>query len=493
MYRGGVALTLVMLAGCASVDQGLLDQQLPKPPAAWTADASASAQPTDDWVAAFNDPQLYALIDEAMRHNNNLLAAAENMKAAMASAHIARANLLPTLGASANASRNAIVTSPSVAAQSGGGTTTVNKRVYLNNYSLGAQLSWEADLWGRLLDETKASYRDARASLQDYRAARLSIAGAVAQAWYRLIDARLQRELAERDVAGRQSNLRVTDRRYERGVASSLDVRLARSALGTSQANLAFRQRAEKEAERALEVLLGRYPAAEVNAAQSLPELHALSGAGAPADILARRPDLQAAEARMQSAGLRAREARKQLLPQITLSSQIGTSGPNLSDLVDPERLAGNIAAGLLQPLFQGGRLIANSKRARAAAQAALLDYAQTALQAYQEAENAISAEKYLAERESALKTAYEEAAAAEDLTERRYESGAATIFNLLDAQTRRISAESAYIDATQQRLSNRVALYLAIGGDFKTSESDAADKRAESGGDKSSSAVSGE
>jgi outer membrane protein TolC len=180
-----------------------------------------------------------------------------------------------------------------------------------------------------------------------------------------------------------------------------------------------------------------------------------------------RRPDLIAAEARMEANGLRARAARKAILPRLTLSSQIGTSGPDLSDLIDPERLAGNIAAGLFQPIFQGGRVRANAKRQRAVAEASLLSYAQTALQAYEEAENAIAAETYLAAGESALKLAYEEAAAAEELTERRYASGTATIFDLLNAQTRRISAESSYIQTQRQRVANRVALYLAIGGDF--------------------------
>ncbi|HNR76947.1 MAG TPA: TolC family protein, partial [Parvularculaceae bacterium] len=344
-----------------------------------------------------------------------------------------------------------------------------NRRAYINNYSLGAQINWELDLWGRLTDETRAAYKDSAASLADYEGARLSIAGAVAQSWFGLIEARQQRELAERDVAARESNLRVTERRYERGVASSLDVRLSRSALGSSQANLAFRQRTENAASRALEVLLGRYPAAELAAAESLPELPALAGAGAPGDILARRPDLIAAEARMEANGLRARAARKAILPRLTLSSQIGAGGPDLSDIFDPERLAGNIAAGIFQPLFQGGRIRANATRQRAVAEASLLTYAQTALQAYEEAENAIDAETYLAASESALKLAYEEAAAAEDLTERRYASGTATIFDLLNAQTRRISAESSYIQAQRQRVSNRVALYLAIGGDFIT------------------------
>lgn len=456
-------------ASCASVNQSLLEAQAPAAPSQWTAQGVANAPLTGDWVAAFNDPTLYGLIDEALRRNNTFLAAAANLEQARALARIGRADLLPTVNATFNASRNAIVTDPTTAAQAGGGSSGGSSRLYINNYSLGGQLRWEIDLWGRLTDETRADYNDAAAALADYEGARLSLAARVAQAWFALIESRLQRELAERDVEARESNLRVTDRRYERGVASSLDVRLSRSALGSSQANLALRQRLEREASRSLEVLLGRYPAAELEAAAALPTLPSLPGAGAPVDILTRRPDLAAAEARMESAGLRARAARKQLLPQITLTSQVNTSGPVLSDLIDPNRLAGNLAGGLLQPIFQGGRLIANSKRALAAAEASLYAYVQTVLEAYEEAENALAAESLLATREEALRLAFEEAAAAEELTERRYESGAATIFNLLDAQTRRISSEIQYIQAQQQRVSNRVQLYLAIGGDFLT------------------------
>ena len=466
---GAVAVSALLAVSCATVDQELLEAQLPDAPAEWTGERTATAPLTGDWVAAFSDETLYGLIDEALTRNNDFLAAAANLDQARAGSKIARANLLPTLDASFNSSRNAIVTNPTTAAQAGGGGTASSTRLYINNFSLGGQLRWEIDLWGRLTDETRAAYRDAAASYADLAGARLSIAARVSQAWFSLIEARQQRELAERDVEARESNLRVTDRRFERGVASSLDVRLSRSALGSSQANLAFRQRLELEASRALEVLLGRYPAAELKAAETLPALPALAGAGAPGDLLARRPDLLAAEARMTAAGLRARAARKQMLPQLTLSSQVNTSGPMLADLIDPERLAGNLIGGIAQPLFQGGRLLANSKRARAAAEASLFSYAQTVLTAYQEAENALAAESLLATREDALRLAFEEAAAAEELTERRYASGAATIFNLLDAQTRRISSESQFIQAQQQRVSNRVQLYLAIGGDFLT------------------------
>ena len=472
---GGVAVCALAVSSCSTIDTELVQAELPTEPAAWSADSNVAGAPTDDWVTAFDDPALTAIVTEALARNNDLRAAAANLTQARARARISRADLLPTLGANFSASRNAIVIDPTSAAQagaSGGGTgggapVDADKRLWINNYSLGGQLSWEIDVWGRLLDETRASYKDAAAAYADLAGAELSIAARTTQAWFSLIEARQQRELAERDVKARDSNLRVTDRRYERGVASSLDVRLSRSALGSSRANLALRQRLENEASRSLEVLLGRYPAAELAASDALPVLPGLDGAGAPGDILSRRPDLVAAEARMNAAGLRSRAARKQLLPQFTLSSQVNTSGPQLADLFDATRLAGNLIGGVFQPIFQGGRLKYNSKRARAEAEASVYGYVQTVLSAYEEAENAIAAEALLAAREDALRLAFEEAAAAEELTERRYSSGAATIFNLLDAQTRRISAESQYIQAKQQRVSNRVQLYLAIGGNF--------------------------
>ena len=517
MLKGGVALlALITAAGCASINTELLDAHAPAAPAGWTSDdeSTFASVPTGDWLSAFNDPILADLVKEAMQRNNDLLAASANLQAARATARSVRADLLPTLNASPSASRNAIVLDPAIAAQSGGAgdlgnvrandledqfgvdadndgnldgldfngdglaeAPLPNRRFYVNNFRLGATLQWELDLWGRITDETRAAYNDATASLADFEAAQLSIAGAVSQAWFGLIEARQQRELAERDVTARESNLRVTERRYERGVSSSLDLRLSRSALGTSRANLALRQRTEKEAARRLEVLLGRYPGAELEAAEALPSLPTLAGAGAPVEILTRRPDLVAAEARMEAAGLRARATSKLLLPRLTISSNISTSGPELSDILDPERLAGNIAAGIFQPMFQGGRLLANSKRARKQAEASVLNYAQTVLEAYEEAENAVAAEEYLALREEALKLAFEEAAAAEELTERRYASGAASIFNLLDAQTRRISSEGQYISAQRDRVANRVALYLAIGGEFFT-EQDIATQR---------------
>ena len=466
-WRMGVALLAITIAtGCAStpVEEATLSQI----PGSFTETASTagddqSAALTANWLTILQDPALEALVGEAMAHNNNLGAAAERLNAARQGAYAVRAGLLPSLNANISSTRTASPELP-----------PAGNRNYNTAYGFTPSLSWEADIWARLTDRTRAAYLDARSSQADYDAARLSIAGAVAQGWYGLVAARLQRELAERDVATGEANLRITTRRYERGISSPLDVRLARSSLATSRALLLTRERVEKESARRLELLLGRYPSAELAAAANLPDLSSLSGEdgtvrgiGTPQQVLTRRPDLIAAEASMRSAGLNASAARKALLPSLRLTASGNGSSANFSDIFDIDALAGTLLTSIAQPIFQGGALRANAKGAAARARASAYAYAQTVLNAYSEIENALMNEGILEAREEALHIAYEEAVATEELTQRQYINGTTNIFNLINAQQRRILAESQYIDSKSARLSNRIGLYMALGGNF--------------------------
>ncbi len=463
---GVILLAVTMTAGCAStaVEQATLSQ-IPDSftETASTASDNQSAELTANWLTILQDPALEALIGEAMAHNNNLGAAAERLKAARQGAHGVRAGLLPAINANISSTRSASPELP-----------PAGNRNYNTGYGFTPSLSWEADIWARLTDRSRAAYLDARSSEADYEAARLSIAGAVAQGWYGLVAARLQRELAERDVATGEANLHITTRRYERGISSPLDVRLARSSLATSRALLLTRKRVEKESARRLELLLGRYPSAELAAAETLPDLSSLSGEdgnvrgiGTPQQVLTRRPDLIAAEASMRAAGLNASAARKALLPTLRLTASGNGSSGNFSDIFDIDAMAGTLLTSIAQPVFQGGALRANAKGAAARARASAYSYAQTVLDAYSEIENALMNEGILEAREKALQIAYEEAVATEELTQRQYINGTTNIFNLINAQQRRILAESQYIDSKSARLSNRIGLYLALGGRF--------------------------
>ncbi len=425
-----------------------------------------------NWVSSLDDPQLSALILEAMQHNTDLGAAAARVKIAKQTAVQVRGGLLPALQGTISGRQDDSNTGGTIDRSTG---TFDSSR---DSYSATVGASWEVDLWLRATDGTRASYRDAAASRADYEGIRLSIAGGVAQSWYSLVSARLQRELAERDVATGEANLRITERRYERGVSSSLDVRLARSSLAASQASLISRQQTEKEAARALEVLLGRYPSAEITAAESLPTLSpfeqadgSIVGLGSPDTLLDSRPDILASENRLMAEGLRNRQARKNILPSLQVTGSAVVGSAQFSDLFDVDTLAANVAGSLTQTLFAGGRLTAARKQQKAVLEQAVYNYVGTVLGAFAEVENAISAETFLAAREEALKLAFEEAEASEKLTERQYINGTRNIFNLIQAQQRRISNESQYIAARQQRLNNRIQLYMALGGTFDLGE----------------------
>lgn len=454
------------------------------PADAWQAGDVSPMPPQGDWVSAFNDPMLVELIGEALANNADLQAAEARLAQATAAARGAGAARLPTVNASVDRQSNefAVVGSVPTADVNGDGvidqtdavadpssTTTAVTISESNTASVGLVASWELDLWGDIRAGAKAGAADAAAADANYQSARLSIAGAVARAWYDLVQARQQTQLAEDEVATLERSLRLTERRFQAGLARSLDVRLARSSLASSRANLIQQKNLEANAARALEVLLGRYPSAQMTGDAQLPVLPVLSGAGAPGDLLARRPDIVAAENSLRAAGLRASQARKALLPSLTLTATYTTDGDDFSEALDPDFLVTRLAGSLLQPVFNGGALRAEARRNEAAAQEQLANYIGTALAAFNEAEGALDAEGALALREEALAEAAQEALAAEELAEREYALGVGTIFELLDAQTRRINAQRQLIQVRRDRVVNRVTLYVAIGGDFLT------------------------
>lgn len=407
------------------------------------------APANDDWIAAFGDPALVALVDLALERNPNVEAARAGLAAARAQARIANAGRLPSLDANFRAS------------ETDGGMASGS------SFSLGLDAGWQADVWGRLSDQARAGYLGAEAAQADWAGARLSIAAAASRAWYALTEAGLQTALAQRDVDTRTRQLSIVERRFQRGVARSSEVRTARSALASSRAALASRERAEASAARRLETLVAEYPDATRAAAQTLPVLGPVPDPGTPQGLLERRPDIVAAEARLEAAGFSADAARKALYPSLSLSASITETARDLEDVLDFDDLVSRVAASILAPIFQGGRLRAQQDQAEAQARQAAARYVDTVLTALREAEDAIDADQRLDTRVVALAEAAEEAQAALELVERQYASGVASIFELIDAQTRQINADSQLISARAARVDNRVGLHLAVAGDF--------------------------
>lgn len=447
---------LLLLSACAirggpELDRTVVsdapDNWASRPDLATANEAAGDVAPIypDGWIRSFFDESLEQAVREAFAHNRNLHSVLAQLRAARSARRVSRAGLFPQLDLS-------------------GSITDAENAATVYDGALAA--SWEVDIWGRNLALAGAGNADARAAAADFAAARQALAAAVVQAWYDRSAAVLTFDLGNRDLERRRDTLRITNARFRAGLASRLDVRLAQVAVSNSEDRLEAAIRASANSARALEVLIGRYPAGAAKGATDLITPAALPTVTAPVSLLANRPDLIAAEARVEAAGLRATEARHAMFPQLNLRFDANSSSGNFGDIFDPGTYINAITGGLLQPLFRGGALLAEANRQGEQARSALFDYAQATLIAYQEVEDRLDAEATLARQVDATATAAEEARAAVILTRSRYINGRSTIFDLINSQTTAIAAETRAIETRRARIENRINLHLALGNE---------------------------
>jgi outer membrane protein, multidrug efflux system len=455
---------VVVLAACSSAIEPRRVEGVVVLPPQWHAAAEEpeTEQPLPAWGELFDDGRLDALIAEAIEANRVLDAAAARVERAAAQARIAGADLYPQLSGTLDAGRRRqnFIGLPIPGAED---------RVLTNTsttFGTGLNVSWEADLWGRLRSARAAARADAESVRADFSAAQLSIAGQVAKTWFSVLEAAEQVELAVATVENRALTAERIRRRYEAGLSPSVDLRLAESNSALAASRLQQRNRQLDAASRQLEILLGRYPAAAIEPGDRLPDLLAPIPPGIPASVLARRPDLRVAERRVAAASARVAQARASLYPQLRLTGSGGTTSTELEDLLDGDFSVWSLGAGLLQPLFQGGRLRANVDLARAVEDEALAGFAQSVLSALAEVETALFAQDVLARQEEALALAAMNAVEAQRTAEQRYAAGLSDFLLLLETQRQAFEAESQLLDLRRQRLSSRVDLYLALGGD---------------------------
>ena len=292
-----------------------------------------------------------------------------------------------------------------------------------------------------------------------------------------MLEAQSQLGLARETLESRARTAEQVRRRYERGLRGALDLRLALSNEAAATATLASRERQLDVTRRQLQLLLGRYPSDELDpdaTSKRLPELPPPPPAGLPAELLRRRPDLVAAEQRLAATGFEVRAARAALYPGLRLTGSGGTASSELEDLLDGDFSVWSLAAGLLQPMFQGGRLRAGVDLAEARRREAAHGYAQQVLVAFAEVERSLAAAAHLDGVYHALAESASQAAAAEELAEERYLAGLNDYLNVLEAQRQSFLAKSQLLDVERQRLVNRIDLHLALGGTDRPSTTQA-------------------
>ncbi len=442
-------------------------------PTGWQAgtDVAGSAPAHPDgpahaqgWWQDFRRPALTAAIEEAQSGNWDLAGAGYRVRAAAAEARIATGGRWPALNAGVDLSRSRrnFIGLPVPGAENG------VLAVESESHALSLQLSWEADLWGRLAAGERAAVNSFQAAESDLQAARLSLAGMVTKAWFALGAAGERLELAHEEAGLAGDGLDIAQARFRAGRAAAGEIHALEAALSVARQRVGAVEQERKASARALELLLGRYPAGVAEVA-GIADLPPAVPAGLPAEIVARRPDLQAADARLRAQLAQADQAEAALYPRLSLTATGGTSTAELSDLLNGDFKVWSLAAGLTAPVFQAGQLRAGLEASEALAEAARAAFLQSTLVAFSEVEGALLGESLLREQLAFADRALAQARSGHRSAERRFASGQTNSRELLEARGSVRRAKEARLGTHLALMLNRVDLYLALGGGFST------------------------
>lgn len=450
--------SFTLIGACASVQPE--PAYVPfKLPADFVAAGQSDYASADYWWREFADARLDAFVGAALQNNPELAQALARSRIAEAQARLNRADQLPQVGLGAGGARQR---------QNLPDLTGENAAVIGNNYDVALDVSWEVDLWGRLSALTAAARADYLASAEQLRGVRQSVAAQAVQLYFEIVHAHAQVELSERTVQALGEMARQINNRVAIGITSPADGMLADANLESARAGLEQRRESLQRSLRQLQILMGEYPSGAVETAQALPAVPAAPASGVPAELLARRPDVRAAELSLLSAGYRLGAAERSFLPSLSLTGSAGYTGSEFAELFNSGNLIWSIAGRALQPVFQGGRLVAQVDIAEGQRDEVLNAYAETALTALSEVESALAVDSLLARRERALDASARAAEQAVTVSLNRYLQGIDPFLNVLESQQRALDGRSAQITARHARLENRIALHLALGGGFE-------------------------
>jgi len=417
----------------------------------WGASVN-SEKVVDGWLDSFEDQMLEALVAEVLANNQNLQAAAAKVDAAAALATQAGAALKPTIGLSGKGSTV--------------GASGLTSNLESSNAFLS--ISWELDIWGRIRSGVAAADATNRATQADYEYARQSLVALTAKTWFLATQIRVQQKLSQEAVEIFTELVNLVEARQRIGLAQPQDLSQIKARLANAEANLRQVKSSFLDIVRSLEVLLGRYPSAELEVnTDYLAQLPPIP-TGMPAEILERRPDLISAESRVAATFNLTQQARAARLPRVKLTASGGAADNGLTDILNTSNPVVSLGANLFAPLYTGGALKAAVEEADAKQRAAMSVYAQSVLSAFQEVETALSNEHLYRERETYLRDVVNNNQEAYRITLAQHKVGRVDLLSVLQNQASLLSARSALIAAKNERLSQRVSLHLALGGSFE-------------------------
>ena len=455
---GTLGLAL-LLQGCAHRAPVASESPGAALPVAWNAPlpAGVAVLPQADdlarWWERFGDPQLSALVAQALQAHPSALSAQAALRQARAQARVQAAGMLPDVSLSGSAQRN----------RSGGQTG--------NSFQVGLDAGWEPDLFGRLDAGVQASEADARAAQASLEQVHVSLSAEVALQYISLRSLQQRLAIAQRNLETQQQTLQITDWRVQAGLATSLVAEQARAAAEQTAAQVPQLQASLAQARHALAVLTGQAPAAldaALAAPQAVPQPSQALALDIPADTLRQRPDVRVAQERVQAALARVSQADAARYPSLRLSGSLGLRALTLGAMGDSASLVHSLLGSVAVPLFDGGATQAQVQVQQAALEQARQAYQLAVLTALKEVEDALVALQGEAARLAHLQQATQAAGNAALLAQQRYASGLIDFASVLETQRTQLATQDALATSQANLGSNHVRLFKALGGGWQ-------------------------
>ncbi len=415
----------------------------------------------DRWWEVFDDRELNQLVEDALKYNWDIKQAAARILEVRARYVQVRSDRFPAVDVGGIRDRRQI----------GGGEFRDN--FIVDTYELTAAASFELDLWSRLKKASRAAWEDILREEENRRAVAQAVVAETSALYLDMEAVERRLQIAEQSINAFRQSLQFAEIRYRRGLTSVLDVRQASRVLAGAETIVPQLEQDLGIIQQQLSVLLGRYP--ETRAPRRQPEDYfkrlAPVPPGLPSDLLMRRPDIRAAEAQLRSLNDLVGVAKAARLPRITLTGEYGWSSEDLNKLLRTENIIWNLTAGLVQPVFDAGRLKAGQRAAEARYEQGAAEYVKAVLDAFADVERALLTRELQLDRREREITFLTEARATQRVAQNRYVKGLVNYLDVLNAQITRYQAEDSLVLVDLTILRNRVALHRALGGSWAEPE----------------------
>ena len=456
-----VAVPLLLTATAAFAAEATAPTFAPPRNFAWiSGDADTDKADQAQCWNRFDDAKLTQLVERALRENHDVRIAFARFESANALLHAAKFDRLPTITAQANANKTKLSSDQAAAVPDG------NRAAH--SYDAAAVLSWELDLFGRVRSAVNAQREETQATADDLRAMQVAIVAEVARDYFTLRGLQERLRVAQDSEASQAETLHIVEAGLDAGRGTEFDSARARAQLETTSSRVPALRADISKTIRHLAVLTGQVPEAldtDLSSTQALRELPPSVDPGTPGDVLLRRPDVAAAEARLAAATARIGVARADLFPHFTLGGLLGTQAIHTDSLFEHGSETHLVALGIDWSFLDFGRVRARLAAAHANADGELARYEQVVLRAIEETENALVRYDEARRQDEQLMHAATDSATAAQLARVRYEAGAIGFFEVLDAERSNLEAEDAAARQRAQSYADLIGVYQALAG----------------------------